>query len=52
LIIERRFVSQAREGDVQIYGDRRFTGTAGTLVAESDSWFDYPNSDVLKMQRR
>lgn len=48
----RAFGAEARTLDLQTYGDRRYSGRAGVLVAEGDSWFDYPNADVLKMLRR
>lgn len=48
----RTFGAQARDADIQTYGDRRYSGKAGTLVAEGDSWFDYPNADILKMLQR
>lgn len=33
-------------------GDTIAAGSAGVLVAEGDSWFDYPRSDVLKALRK
>lgn len=48
----RTFATQARSLDLERFGDGKYTGKAGTLVAEGDSWFDYPNADVLKMLRR
>jgi len=48
----RAFGLEARTLDLETFGDRRFTGRSGVLVAEGDSWFDYPRADVLKMLQR
>lgn len=46
-----QLAEQAHGLDFARYRGRKFTGKSGTLVAEGDSWFDYPNHDVLKMLR-
>src|SRR5215203_4353536 len=48
----RTLAAEARRADLLLYGDKTFRGTAGTLIAEGDSWFDYPRADVLKMLQR
>jgi len=43
---------EARRADLKTYNDKTYRGTAGALIAEGDSWFDYPRADVLKMLQR
>lgn len=44
-----RFSSQAFSADEAALTEPFMARTAGVLIAEGDSWFDYPLHDILKM---